>query len=87
MDEAEVRNISLALLGLVAVVAIIGLVLLFKGMSSTGDVALSARSPIGECYRMDTNGTYTRSMPIYSTDELQRVQNVGYALGDCHLYS
>lgn len=94
---ADDKNMALVILGIIAVIAVVGLVLLFTNGGAVGAAGF-AREPIGECYRMDTSGQFIQINPIFTMEQFETVQQAlhrnsprgitagGTVLGDCVLY-
>jgi hypothetical protein len=84
MDDSVIRNVAMAILGMVAIIALVFLVLQFHG-SAVGNVIWAGQNPIGACYRMDTSGQFILEKPIYTTAQMAEVQRSG-TLGECKLF-
>jgi hypothetical protein len=75
------KNLALVILGIVAIIAVIGLVLLFTKTSASGAIASRqviessfAREPIGECHRIDTTGRFINIQPVFDMAQFEEVQ-------------
>lgn len=83
MDE-ESKGIALVLLGIVAVIAIVGLVLLIGRVQVAG--AAFVREPIGECREHVTNvqpAPTVRAKLVFTKEQFEILQTEGM---NCKLY-
>ncbi len=89
MAEEGGKTIALVILGIVSVVAIIGLVLLFRGGDASGQAAYGTfgREPIGECGMY--NSPNARDNYVYQTQpvfNMHQYDVLGAEGWDCQLY-
>lgn len=68
-DEGHLNSISLVVLGLVAVISIVGLVMLLSQSQVTGNAVV----PVGECVMANGN-----VQPVFSEWQLDRISSAGF---------